>query len=324
MVITSAALADHLGGRPIDTRLHGNATTLALRQPFFHWPLEFPEVFAAGGFDVILSNPPWERIKLQEQEFFAARDPRIAAAENKAARSRLITELIQKNPALHAEFVAAVHAANCVSKFLRQSQRFPLTATGDINTYAVFTGAVANLTKKEGRAGIIISTGIATDDTMRGFFNESLSSKKLMSLIGFINSKKIFPAIKDYIKFALVTLGRSSEAEFMFSLMKATDIRDARRRFSLTKTDFELLNPNTKTCPIFRTRIDADLTRKIYERVPILHRENQADGNPWQISFSRMIDVTNDSHLFRSEPGDDFCRSMKGKWSKRLTIGLRA
>jgi hypothetical protein len=134
-IITSAALADHLGGRPIDARFHARAQTLALRQPFFHWPLEFPEVFAPkadpsslaapreGGFDVVLSNPPWERIKLQEQEFFAARDPGIATAANKAARSRLITELIQNNPALHAEFIAAVHAADCVSKFLRQPQR---------------------------------------------------------------------------------------------------------------------------------------------------------------------------------------------------------
>jgi hypothetical protein len=304
VVITSAALADHLGGRPIDARLHGHATRLALRQPFFHWPLEFPEVFAAGGFDVVLSNPPWERIKLQEQEFFAARDPRIATAANKAARSRLITELIQKNPALHAEFIAAVHAADCVSKFLRLSRRFPLTATGDINTYAVFTETAANLMKKDGRVGIIIPTGIATDDTMKGFFNELLSSNKLMSLIGFINSKKIFPAVKDYIKFALVTLGRSPEAEFMFSLTKPTDIRDTRRRFSLTKADFELLNPNTKTCPVFRTRDDADLTRKIYQRAPVFIRDGDPNGNPWGISFSRMFDMSNDSHLFKNAPGD--------------------
>ena len=98
----------------------------------------------------MLSNPPWERIKLQEQEFFAARDPRIATAANKAARSKLITELIQKNPALHAEFIAAVHAADCVSKFLRQSERFPLTATGDINTYAVFAETIRNLLRKLG------------------------------------------------------------------------------------------------------------------------------------------------------------------------------
>ena len=54
----------------------------------FHWPLEFPDVMAAGGFDVVLGNPPWERIKLQEQEFFASRDPEIAQAPNAAARGQ--------------------------------------------------------------------------------------------------------------------------------------------------------------------------------------------------------------------------------------------
>jgi hypothetical protein len=65
---------------------------------FFHWPLEFSEVFAADGFDVVL-GPPWERIKLQEQEFFAARDPEIAKAPNGAARQRLIDTLPPRNPA---------------------------------------------------------------------------------------------------------------------------------------------------------------------------------------------------------------------------------
>jgi hypothetical protein len=43
-----------------------------------HWPLAFPQVFASGGFDCVLGNPPWERIKLQEEEFFATRHPAVA------------------------------------------------------------------------------------------------------------------------------------------------------------------------------------------------------------------------------------------------------
>ena len=106
--ITTARLAENMAGNTIDGRLSGIARTFSDLQPFFHWPLEFPEVFADGGFDAILSNPPWERIKLQEQEFFAVRDARIASAANKAARAKLIRELPDERPELHRQFVAAL------------------------------------------------------------------------------------------------------------------------------------------------------------------------------------------------------------------------
>jgi hypothetical protein len=319
-VITSAALADHLGGRPIDARLHACAGTLALRQPFFHWPLEFPEVFApkadpcsvaaprGGGFDVLLSNPPWERIKLQEQEFFAARDPRIADAPNKAARSRLITELIQNNPALHAEFIAAVHAADCVSKFLRQSDRFPLTAKGDINTYAVFAETIRHLLAPAGRAGIILPTGIATDDTTKEFFSDLIEKQTLARLVGYENESFIFPAIANVVRFCTLTVCGSKALEakpnFAFYLRFFSQLAQHERFFQLTSDDLALLNPNTRTCPVFRTRTDAELTKNIYRRVPVLDREGAPDGNPWGIRFMTMFHMSNDSHLFREAAGE--------------------
>jgi Helicase conserved C-terminal domain len=115
---------------------------------FFHWPLEFPEVFdplrpkTERGFDVVLGNPPWERIKLQEQEFFAERHAGIAKAPNKAARGKLIKALLtSSNPvdrSLHAGFQAFKHATDAQAIFVRGSGRWPLTAVGDINTYAIF------------------------------------------------------------------------------------------------------------------------------------------------------------------------------------------
>src|SRR5205807_3168 len=64
--------------------------------------------------------------------------------------------------------------------------------------------------------------------------------------------------------------------------------------------DLTLLNPNTKTCPIFRTRRDADLTKAIYKRIPILLDENRKQGgNPWGVKFLRMLDQTNDAEHFR-------------------------
>ena len=117
----------------------------------------------------MLGNPPWERIKLQEKEFFASRSEEIAKAANKAAREKLIKALPQKNPQLAQEWEEAKHDTDAQGKFIRESSRFPLTAVGDINTYAVFAETTRNLISGDGRVGVIVPTGIATDDTCKRF-----------------------------------------------------------------------------------------------------------------------------------------------------------
>ena len=115
---------------------------------FFHWHLAFPEVFRLppddaqpeneqtgwnGGFDVVLGNPPWERVKLQEKEWFAKRNPDIANAPNAAARKRMIESLRTSEPLLHSAFLEAVRQAEGESHLLRNAGRFPLCGRGDIN-----------------------------------------------------------------------------------------------------------------------------------------------------------------------------------------------
>jgi len=288
----------------VDSRYPSHAWEAALRHRFFHWPLEFPEVFEQGGFDVVLCNPPWERIKLQEQEFFATRDPEIARAPNKAARERLIKRLPQTNPSLWSEYQGALHYTRSYSKFLRQSGRFPLSARRDINTYSVFSELVSELINPEGRAGVVVPTGIATDDTNKVFFSHLVNTGRLASLYDFQNREKLFPTVLSLLKFSLLTIkGKSVEKKepipCAFFLTRTSQLRDKRRIFELTSEDFAFFNPNTRTCPIFRTRQDAELTRYIYRRMPVL--VNKATGeNPWGIRFSNMFNMSNDSHLFRT------------------------
>ena len=71
------------------------------------------------------------------------------------------------------------------------------------------------------------------------------------------------------------------------------------RLFTLSPEDFALLNPNTKTCPVFRTRQDAQLTLAIYRRVPVLWRE-EPEENPWGVRFLALFHMSNESHLFRT------------------------
>jgi hypothetical protein len=124
---------------------------------------------------------------------------------------------------------------------------------------------------------------------------------RLVSLYDFENREGLFSSIHRSYKFSLLTLsGKPVErSEFAFFLTRAEQLRDEQRRFTLSPEDFALLNPNTRTCPIFRTRQDAELTKAIYKRVPVLVNE-QTGENPWNVRFLRMFDMANDSHLFRT------------------------
>jgi CubicO group peptidase (beta-lactamase class C family) len=279
------------------------AWELAKKHRFFHWPLEFPEVFEQGGFDVILCNPPWEQIELEEKEFFAVRAPEIANALNKAARQKLIKKLPETNPPLWEEYLDVKHAADALSKFLRGSSRFPLTARGRINTYSVFAELFSQLLRPEGRSGVVLPTGIATDDTNKHFFAHLVEKGCLVSLYDFENREKIFPAVDSRYKFCLLTLRVKKEqrpAHFAFFLTRMEHLRDERRLFALEAKDFALLNPNTRTCPVFRTRADAELTKKLYQRVPVLINEETGE-NPWGITFKQgLFNMSSDSHLFRT------------------------
>ena len=189
---TSATVNAALEGAPPHGKLVGAVADVAARVEFFHWPLEFPDVLQDGGFDVILANPPWERVKLQEQEFFAAYDPAIANAPNKAARQRLIDQLGTCNPDLFHLFENARHDAEAASKILRGGGRYPLTGRGDVNTYSVFAELMTQSSGKHGRAGVIVPSGIATDDTNKRFFGWLIENHRLGSMYDFENREDLF------------------------------------------------------------------------------------------------------------------------------------
>ena len=139
--------------------------TAKARHRFFHWWLEFPDVMERGGFDVLLGNPPWEKVKLEDKQFFADKAPEVAEAPNAAKRKKLIEALEEKNPALYQEYQEALRDAEATSGFLRHAGRYPLTARGDINTYPLFAELGRSLVNPRGRMGMIVPTGIATDES---------------------------------------------------------------------------------------------------------------------------------------------------------------
>ena len=298
------ALAD----RQVHSPLVGRANEISGTARAFHWVLEFADVMATGGFDAVLGNPPWERIKLQEQEFFAALDPEIATAPSAAARGKLIAALAKAEPGtrertLHEAFETAKRLAEASSVFARESGRFALTGRGDVNTYALFAEHFSALVNPRGRAGVIVPTGIATDATTAPFFAALIDGKRLARLVDFENRDAIFPAVHRSYKFSLLTIGHGIEAAaFAFFLTDSGQLDDSRRCFTLSPEQIARINPNTKTAPVFRSRADAELMAKVYAKVPVLIAESSgAEGNVWNLDVhSRFIHVTEDSGQFRS------------------------
>ncbi len=297
---------------------------LAQSNALFHWYLEFPTVFGPtgqGGFDCLLGNPPWEKIKLSQKEYFATVNQAIAQAENKANREALIKVLKEEDPEAYHGYSQALHRANAFGRFLRASGLYPLTSGGDINLYSVFAERFTQLVKPNGRVGVVLPTGIATDYNNRHYFASLVNSDQLVSLYDFSNRQQLFPGVTSLVKFCLLTLqmqpntAKSNQlkafnqsattkqpdaaAAYGFFLQQPHEIKSQHRTYQLTSTDFQNINPNTLTAPVFRTEFDARLTARLYQNATILQQE-QPHTNPWGIQNQRMFDMSNDSALFKT------------------------
>ena len=286
------------------------ASEAAQRLGFFHWKLEFPDVFAGGrdGFAVVLSNPPWEQIQPEEVKFFASVGRDDIARLTGVQRKRAIAELASSDASLHYQWAAHQRGIRATGRFARHCGRFDRSATGKLNTYALFAELGRDLVSSEGRAGIVVPTGIATDSTSQRLFAELIGSGSLVSLVGFENEALVFPGVHHSAKFCLLTTAGEhrtpSPARFAFYCRYPRHADEQERLFVLSARDFQTINPNTKTCPIFRTRADAELTMEIYNRIPVLVN-HETGANPWGVSFRQgLFNMTSDSHLFHTEPGE--------------------
>jgi len=281
------------------------------------WNAAFPEVFARGGdragFDCVIGNPPWERVRLQSREFFEFIAPEIAGARSASHMNRAIEALRVTNPELYERWCQALGMSVRMASYARESGRFPLTAKGDINLYALFAEEVRRLVSPGGLVGILVPSALATHDKTKALFNAIMSGGHLACFYDFENRKGAFEDVHRSFKFAAVIFGgakktfRNSDFVFFAHTVEEVDPLNKKRHIPLTAAQIARVNPNTKTCPIFRTRRDADLTIKLYERVPVLIEEGRASGgNEWGIEFMRMLDQAADSSHFVDA---DWCKS---------------
>ena len=311
--------------------LWSDAGSVADREGFLHWEVAFPGVWRGwqdtrpqGGFDAVIGNPPWDRIKLQEVEWFATRAPGLALAPTAAARRAGIRKLRDDSDPLADDFDDAKERADSLGQLVRCSGHYPLLGGGDINLYSLFVERAMGLVKPDGFVGLLTPSGIYADKTAARFFKSVSTGGRVSVLFDFENRKIFFKDVHASFKFCVLILGGEErefeETECAFFLHDTDAIKDSDRCFPLAPSDFDRVNPNTGTAPIFRTRRDAEITRSIYESHPVLvDRSDGEERRAWPMRYNRMFDMTNDSHLFRTAAqldAEGFYPVQGNRWKK--------
>ncbi len=285
------------------------------------WPVAFPAVFAKGGFDVVIANPPWDRMTLQEEEFFAARSPAIAKAVNQSERSKMVAALGEAAPGsaerqLYDEYVEAKRVIEASSAYAHDPARFPLAGRGIVNLYALFTETITQVINASGRAGVITPTGLVTDSNTSALFSNLVRNRRLCSVYDFENKRQLFAGVHRSFKFSLTTIGPAEFVDCAFMLTDPSELADMRRRIRLTEEDFLLVNPSTCTAPILRSQRDWDIVKAIYRRLPVLMKrdyDGNIVGNPWGLEFYQLFNMSTNSKDFSKAPRDGFIRLYESK-----------
>ena len=324
------------------TEIFGKARELMAEERFCNWQVMFPGVWSdwdssglRGGFDAVIGNPPWDRIKLQQVEWFSTRHPEIAHASRAADRKRMIAELEKVGDPLAEDFDRAKQRAEQTARVARACGDYPLLSGGDINLYSLFVERAMKIVKPDGMVGLLVPSGIASDRTSAKFFKEVATEGRLKAFYDFENRRTrfkaspFFPDVDGRFKFCIAVFSPSPVAGFTqcaFFLQDISELENGDRCFPITSEELALINPNTGTMPVFRSRRDAQLTKEIYKRMPVLvDRSSGEEVKTWPVKYIRMFDMTNDSGSFRTREeleerekaypiGGNRFGSPKGEW----------
>jgi hypothetical protein len=296
---------------------------------FLHWEAAFPGVWygwetaiPTGGFHAVIGNPPWDRIKMQEVEWWAARREEIARISRAADRKARIAVLRRAGDPLAADYdraAARAKRAAEVAAFLPRQKPdgtlvgpyplYPLFAKGDVNIYALFVERAGQLVQPDGIVGLLVPSGVSADKGAANFFRSISNTGRLGTLFDFENRRTqydlepFFPAVDSRFKFSALVHGgierRSAQAQCAF-FQQDTEAAE-RNAFGITPEEFSRANPNTGTAPVFRAPRDAQIVLGIYGRLPVLvDRRITPPQALYPVAYARQLDMTNDSGLFQS------------------------
>ncbi|WP_455590745.1 Eco57I restriction-modification methylase domain-containing protein [Bacteroides sp.] len=260
-------------------------------------------------YDIILGNPPWEKIRFEEKKFYALYTSDISNNYFKATRKDKITELSENNVPLAIFSKDFQYEIEKTKKNLKESSFFNLSSNGELNTYALFTEAAMKLRNNRGVAGLILKSAIITSQVNRKLFNSLCEGKMILSIYDFINKKKIFD-IDSRERFCFLIIGNTHLEGFNIA-MNLTDIREiesSNMDINLAYKSLKSLNPLTGMLPNFTSKEDANFLLKISNNFSFF-KDIYKD-----VSFGRIVHLTNHSEYISKKKEKNNIPIYEGKF----------
>jgi len=285
------------------------------RHHYFHWPLEFPDIFgpdAVGGFSAAVGNPPWDIVKPNSQEFFSDYDPKFRSYGKQEA-NRVSKSLMAENHSVSVRWQQYCDSFAEQSNYYKEPSSYNALGKGDINTFKLFLERFFNILNNHGRMGIIVPSGIYTDQGCQALRELFFEQSCIEFLYCFENRwPTVFSAVDGRFKFVLFGTQKGGTTDlFKCAFMehdpeKLPDIdKDA---LKMDVEQVKRFSPETLSVMEFKSQRDVDVTTKIYADWPLL---GEKLTNTWNVKFNSEFHMTSDSHLFKTQPTD--CPLYEGK-----------
>lgn len=260
-------------------------------------------------YDIVLGNPPWEKIRFEEKKFYALYSPSISGNHFKESRTNEIAQVIENNKQLaefSKEFQFEIEKAK---KDLKRSSLFELSNNGELNTYALFTDAAIKLKTQRGVIGLVLKSAIVTSQVNQKLFQFLTRNNLVIAVYDFINCKKIF-SIDSRERFCFLLLGNAKKEQFQvaMNLSIIKQIETVVPDIEISHDRLRLLNPFTGMLPNFSTKSEADFLFRV-------SYEFQFFKNTFgSVRFGRIVHLTSHAEFISKKKSDDNTAVYEGKF----------
>ena len=308
--------SQHLGIKYEEVQLTGKPEKRVLKvddiaalKPF-HWGYHFDKVLERGGFDAIITNPPWEIFKPQGKEFFARHNELVTKNKMDIKVFEKEQEKLLQNPEIADAWLEYQSQYPYVSAYYRSAEQYKnqisvvngKKAGTDINLYKLFLEQCFNLLRPSGECGIVIPSGIYTDLGAKQLREMLFNQTKVTGLFCFENRKTIFEEVDSRFKFVVLTFTKGGKTTEFPSAFMRHDVQELQRfpsqeSLPITIDMVRKLSPDSLSVMEFKNEVDVRIAEKML-KFPLL---GEKIDDKWNFILSNEFHMTNDSHLYHKE-----------------------